>query len=597
MRNLGIVIFSVGLCLQLPGALAADPAATSEVRKIFDDYWEGVLRESPTYATLLGDRRYNGKLEDLSASGIQRRRTSRAELLRRLEAVDASALDERDRTSRAVLLFRLRNAVRCDRVMRDLPLEFGPFVLPTPVTQFFGAQLWLPEVTNATSFRTVRDYEDYLERLDAVPAYLEQLTAQLRTGLSAGWVPARIAVRNAPSQFDAIADSDPVRNPMFAPFTRFAEEIPDAARVRLRAAGERAIRERVAPSFANLRAFLIREYLPAGRDDIAAQAQPGGAEFYAAALESHTTTSISAKEIHELGLREVARIEAEQLAIQQRAGFATRKDFLQYLQTDPKFFFDSAEAMLAAYRDIAKRIDPELPALFRELPKLPYGIRAMPKEQGDNAEYYMEGAADGSRAGYFMANTNNLRRTPRWQMTDLVLHEAVPGHHLQIARAQEIGELPAFRRHTWFTAYGEGWALYAEALGDRIGVLQDPLDKYGQLVAEAWRATRLVVDTGIHAFGWSRDRALQYMRDHTAGTELQVVAEVDRYIVWPGQATAYKVGQLRIAALRDRAREALGERFDLREFHNAVLDGGTVPLPVLEEQIDRWIAAVKARKP
>jgi uncharacterized protein (DUF885 family) len=280
--------------------------------------------------------------------------------------------------------------------------------------------------------------------------------------------------------------------------------------------------------------------------------------------------------------------------VQRRPGFAgNRAEFLKSLHTDPKFFFDSPQAMLAAYRDIAKRIDPQLPTLFRELPRLPYGIRAMRKEEGDNAEHYTQGAADGSRAGYFEANTNNLRRLARWQMTTLVMHEAMPGHHLQVARAQELADLPTFRRNTWFSAYGEGWALYAETLGDLIGMYEDPLDKFGHLGDALLRASRLVVDTGIHALGWSREQAILYMQNHTTMSDDEVIAEVDRYIVWPGQATAYKIGQLRIVALRDKARAALGERFDLRTFHNAVTDGGAMPLDVLDEVIERWIAAEK----
>jgi uncharacterized protein (DUF885 family) len=251
--------------------------------------------------------------------------------------------------------------------------------------------------------------------------------------------------------------------------------------------------------------------------------------------------------------------------------------------------------MLAAYRDIAKRIDPELPRLFRELPRQPYGVRAMAKEQGDNVEHYLPGAQDGSRAGYFMANTNDLHRVPRWDMPDLVLHEAMPGHHLQFARASEMNNLPDFRRNNFLPAYAEGWALYAESLGDQLGVLDDPYDKYGQLNGEIWRASRLVIDTGMHALGWSRERAQQYLRDHTGLTEREIVAEVDRYIVWPGQATAYKVGQLRIVALRDHARQVLGDRFDLREFHNVVLDGGAVPLSVLDTTVESWIQQVLAR--
>jgi uncharacterized protein (DUF885 family) len=318
--------------------------------------------------------------------------------------------------------------------------------------------------------------------------------------------------------------------------------------------------------------------------------------YYEMRLASNTTTRMSPKEIHELGLAEVARIGKEMDATVAAAGFkGTRTEFQKSINSDPRYFYTNAEDILVGYRDIAKRADAELPRLFAELPRLPYGIRAMRPEEGDNAEHYSRGAADGSRPGYFEANVNSLSRRPKWAMETLVLHEAVPGHHLQIARAQEMKNLPDFRRNAFFVVYSEGWALYAESLGYEMGFYADPYSKFGNLSAEMHRAARLVVDTGIHAFGWTRERAIAYLEDNAALTPEFATAEVDRYIVVPGQATAYKIGELKIKALRAKARAELGERFDLRRFHNAVIDNGALPLDVLEAQITDWIAAERSR--
>jgi uncharacterized protein (DUF885 family) len=605
IRNLAAALIltaavtSAALAADTSNQPAASPAAspTQQLHRLFDDYWETQLRESPSYATMVGDKRYNDRLDDLSPEAIARRRRENEDFLHQLEAIDAASLAETDRVSRSVLQYVLRMNVTGARLMGDVPLEFGMGESPTPVNPMDGPQFALPVLAASTEFTKLRDYDDYLKRLDALPVYVAQLSQQLETGMSTGWTPPRITLRNVPSQFEPLADSDPPRNALFAPFNSFPPDLSENDRTRLRKAGETAIRDRVAPAFARLKAFIEQRYMPAAREEIAASKLPGGPAYYAAALAINNTTRLSPQEIHDLGLREVARIESEMQAVQKQIGFAgSRGDFLNYLRSDPKFFFESAQAMLGTYRDIAKRIDPLLPTLFRELPRLPYGIRPMRKEEGDNAEHYTPGAADGSRAGYFEANTNNLRRLARWEMTTLVLHETVPGHHLQISRAQELKDLPMFRRNIIFDGYAEGWALYSETLGDLIGMYDDPLDKYGHLGDALLRATRLVVDTGMHALGWNRDRAIRYMKEHTTLSDDEVVSEVDRYIVWPGQATAYKIGQLRIVALRDKAKAALGERFDLRAFHNAVIDGGAMPLEVLDEQIDRWIAAQKATK-
>jgi uncharacterized protein (DUF885 family) len=418
----------------------------------------------------------------------------------------------------------------------------------------------------------------------------------MEAAMKLGWMPAKIAIAAVPAQLAAQLDPDPAKNPEYAPFLKFPADVSPADRERLAAAGRQAVKEKVIPAFRRLRDFYEQRYLPAATVSIAASSLPPGIAYYESRLEQNTTTRMSPKEIHELGLAEVARINKEMDATIAATGFkGTRAEFLQSIKADPKFYYANAADLLAGYRDIAKRADAELPRLFAELPRLPYGIRAMRPEEGENAEHYIGGAADGSRAGYFEANVNTLSRRPKWDMETLLLHEAVPGHHLQIARAQEMKALPAFRRNGFFVAYAEGWALYAESLGYEMGFYADPYSKFGNLASEMHRAARLVVDTGVHAFGWSRERAIVYLQENAALTPEFATAEIDRYIVLPGQATAYKVGELKIKALRDKARAELGERFDLRRFHNAVIDNGAVPLDVLDAQITDWIAAERAR--
>jgi len=375
------------------------------------------------------------------------------------------------------------------------------------------------------------------------------------------------------------------------PVKSFPADMAPAERERLALAGRQAIRDKVIPAFRSLKAFCEDRYLPGARDSIGASQLPAGLAYYQALLADATTTDLTATRIHELGVQEVARIGARMDAVMRETGFTgTRGEFRTFLVTDPRFFHTDPEAMLAGYRDIAKRVDAELPKLFAQLPRRPYGIRAMRPEEGNNADHYALGAADGSRAGYFEANVNDLRTRPKWTMETLLLHEAVPGHHLQIARAQELSNLPQFRRNLGFTAYAEGWARYAESLGDEMGLYKDPYQKFGNLSAEMLRACRLVVDTGIHAFGWTRGQAIDYLVANTGDTLEVATAEVDRYIVWPGQASAYKVGELMIKALRAKARAALGDGFDVRRFHNVVIDGGAVPLAVLEDNVEQWIA-------
>ena len=506
-----------------------------------------------------------------------------------------AALTPADRVSLRVFRYQLEQAAAPGRVVRADVVRLRRATGRRSRSSTDRSST-VPQLVERPRFSSVRDYDAYLKRLDALPVQIDQLIARMETGMKLGWMPAKIAIARVPGQLDAQLDPDPAKNPEYAPFLEFPADIAPAERGRLAAAGRQAIKDKVMPAFQRLRDFYDRRYLPAASASIAASDLPPGMPYYEVRIAANTTTRMSPKEIHELGIAEVARIGKAMDATVAAAGFkGTRAEFQRAINSDPRFFYTKAEDMLAGYRDIAKRADAELPRLFAELPRLPYGIRAMRPEEGDNAEHYSRGAADGSRPGYFEANVNSLSRRPKWTMETLVLHEAVPGHHLQIARAQEMKNLPALRRNAFFVVYSEGWALYAESLGDEMGFYADPYSKFGNLAAEMHRAARLVVDTGIHAFGWTRERAIAYLEDNAALTPEFATAEVDRYIVTPGQALAYKIGELKIKALREKARAELGERFDLRRFHNAVIDDGAVPLDVLDAQITDWIAAERAR--
>ncbi|MGZ5041733.1 MAG: DUF885 domain-containing protein, partial [Usitatibacter sp.] len=459
-----------------------------------------------------------------------------------------------------------------------------------PASTMNGPQMTMAFLTRAARFATVADYENYLKRLAAVPAMLEQRQAQMRAGMRSGWMPPHEAMVRVPPMYIVFAGADVTASPLWRPFAKFPADVPAADQARLAASAKSVLAERVHPAFAAFKRFLEDDYLPATRKDLAASKLPAGPAYYALRVREMTTLPLDPAAIHETGKSEVARIRKAMDEVIASTGFkGTFAQFLEFIRTDPRFFFKTPEARLMAYRDIAKRADAELPKLFAELPRLPYGVRAMEAYEGDNADHYSPGAIDGTRAGFFEANVNNLTKRPSHEMESTLLHEAVPGHHLQNARAQELTGLPTFRRALWYVAYGEGWALYAESLGYEMGFYTDPYSRFGALSAEMLRACRLVVDTGIHSMGWSREQAIRYLADNSGVHEDFAAAEVDRYIVLPGQALGYKVGELKIKALRAKAKAALGERFDLRRFHNAVLDDGALPLTVLEARIDEWI--------
>ena len=595
IRTLHLSTLVIATLLAQSVSWAASQPMPERAQALFSAYYEWLLRERPTLATALGDHRYDDQLPDYSEEAIARRKAAVAAFMRELSAIDRSALSGQDRISYDVLAVLLANERRTAAVF-DEPDAAGAD-LWLSVNQFNGPQIGfasLPQIIRVSRFETLADYQNYLQRLDAVPAMLRQLESGLRRAMERGWLPPRVVVGRVPAQIDALTVSDVATNPIYAPFLRFPERVPAADRQRLAARARGAINEKVIPAFRALRAFYVAEYQPACGETSLAASRPSWPKAYAAAVAAQTTTSLTPKEIHELGLKEVTRIGGEMDAMVKRIGFqGTRAQFSKWLETSPEMHYANAAEILAAYRDIAKRVEPELPRLFAELPRLPFGIRAMDPAEGDNAERYTRGTADGARAGYFEANVNSVSRRSKAGMVTLLLHEGVPGHHLQTARALELKDLPAFRKTAFLPAYGEGWALYAESLGDELGMYDDPYAKYGYLSSEMFRACRLVVDTGIHAFGWTRERAIRYLADNAGITEPFAVAEVDRYYVNPAQALAYKLGELDIKALRAKAQTELGDRFDIRRFHNALIDDGALPLSVLDQRISDWIEANK----
>jgi uncharacterized protein (DUF885 family) len=456
-----------------------------------------------------------------------------------------------------------------------------------------GTQSDFAQLMQVTPMQTRVQVEQLLQRMHAYPKKMDQEIEILRSGMALGWVSAKDVLERVVKQIDGQLPPDPQDSPFYQPFKKMGPDIDSATRAELQAKARLAIDQQIAPALKKLRAFVQDEYATKAPQDGALHHYPDGRAVYQMEVRHQTTTALSVAEIHATGLRELLRIRAEMEAVMRETGFTgSFAEFITYLTTDPRFFYGSAPAMLAGYRDIAKRFDAELPRFFAELPRAPYGVRAMPEFMGpDAAEYYDEPALDGSRAGYFNANALAWKTHTTWGMATLVAHEAVPGHHLQIARSMELKGLPRFRRTGGYTAYIEGWALYAETLGNAMGLYDDPYSRFGHLQWQAFRAARLVVDTGIHSLGWSRQQAIDFMAERTGEDRDFITAEVDRYTSTPGQALAYMVGELKIMELRDRAQKTLGERFDLRRFHNAIIDNGALPLGTLENLIDEWISA------
>jgi uncharacterized protein (DUF885 family) len=553
----------------------------------FAEEWERGLRDSPESASFQGDHRYNDRWTDLSLEAIARREAADRDALARLKTFDRTQLSLADQLNYDTFLWLQQKAIARQRFREYLQ----------PIGHQGGVQT-ADGIVEGLRFETVRDYRDWLARLNALPASIDQSIALMREGVRLGNVPPRVLMQRVPAQIAAQIVDDPATSGFYKPFRKFSEQITPAEREALALDARKVIAERVVPAYHRLQTYFNNEYLPKTRSDIAVTKLPDGKAYYDLLAAYYTTTGLSADEIHAIGLKEVARIRGEMEKVKAEVGFqGPLGEFFTHLRTDPKFFHKTPEDLLQAYRAISKRIDPELVKVFRILPRQPYGVRPIPDNIAPDTTtaYYQQGAPDGSRAGYYYVNLYKPESRPIWEMMPLSLHEAVPGHHFQFARALELPDAPMFRRTAYFVAYGEGWALYAEQLGYDMGLYDDPYDRMGQLAYEMWRAVRLVVDTGMHAKGWSRERAIAYFKDNTPKTEQDIVNEIDRYIGTPGQALAYKIGQMKISELRARARARLGDKFDLRDFNDAVLETGSVPLETLERHIEDWLKDRESR--
>ncbi|MEN9630753.1 MAG: hypothetical protein RJA10_3981 [Pseudomonadota bacterium] len=586
-RALARLLAAVAMPLLVGAAAHGAPRAgeAQRLHALFDERWETDLRRHPEWATWVGDHRYGDRLFDATPETEAAETADLRRWLARAQAVRRAALPPVDRVSLDVFVHQLQDelALRPFSGFRSLSMDSQG-----------GFQSALADLLRTSPVAQRAQVEQMLARMAAYPRRVRQELQRLRAGAAQGWVPPLTVLDRVLAQIDAQLGADGDRSPFFAPFLELGSDIPAAERAALQARARERIGQQVLPALRQLRAFVADEYRPASLrlgTTGAMSAYPGGAEVYARLVRRHTTTSLAAAEVHALGLREVARLRREMEAVPREMGFdGDFAAFVKHLNTDPRYFADSAEALMAVWRDVAKRIDPELPRLFTELPRTPYGLRAMPLHFApDTAPNYEGPPLDGSRPGWINVNAHGYRTSPLWEVETTVAHEAVPGHHLQIARAVELTGLPRFRRSGGFTAYDEGWALYAETLGFELGLYRDPPSRFGHLQWQAFRAARLVVDTGLHAQGWTRQQAIDYLAERTGVDRAYVTAEVDRYLSDPGQALAYTVGQLKIIELRDRARAALGERFDIRRFHQVVLDQGPLPLTVLERVVDAWL--------
>ncbi|MGZ8378087.1 MAG: DUF885 domain-containing protein [Gemmatirosa sp.] len=570
----------------LPAQPAAAGPPTDAFAHLLADHWQWSLRQSPVLATTLGVRAYDRELGDLTVAAMDRRARESTEFLTRLERIDSTGLSPVDRVTRALLRRDLAETVEGNRFGQRAVL----------FTTYHGWHTGFADLPDRHPFRERADYEAYVARLAAFPRYNRGAIETTRTALAGGFAqPCAPFVGYERTMGGAIA-GPPEGSRFLAPFTRRPSHVDSATWAQLRARAVAAVRDSVYPAYAALQTFYQREYAPRCRTVAGVSATPDGAAYHAFRVRSETTTDLTPEQVHQLGLREVARIGAAMDSVAARAGYADRRAFVAHLRTDTAQYVRTPAALLSAAAVLAKRIDGEMPRYFGRLPRLPYTVRPIPDAvaPGTTTAYYGRGSLEGGRPGVYWVNTSKLDQRPLYELPALTMHEAVPGHHQQIALAQEL-ELPPFRRYgASFAAFTEGWGLYAERLGIEMGLYDTPEKEMGRLSYEMWRATRLVVDPGIHAKGWTREQAIDYMLRHTALSRGNIEAEVNRYVTWPGQATAYKVGELRIRQLRERAERRLGARFDLRAFHDAVLEHGPIPLDVLEAQVERWIASVES---
>jgi uncharacterized protein (DUF885 family) len=556
------------------------------LKDLFKVDWEYTMKEFPEYATYVGYPGGEERWTDLSRAAIARRKELASRALPVLASIDRAQLNAVDKVSYDIFKRQTEEEVEGGRFPREL----------LQLTQLDGIHQDPSQILRGMQAETAEQLGHQVARLKALPAEVDHAIALLEEGLAQGVTPPRVTLEEVPQQVLNMVPEEPLKSPLLATFVDLPAAVSGEAGMELRAAAAKVYTAEVRPAYQRLEKFLREKYLPAARTTIAASDLPDGKAWYAWRIKTQTSTDLTAQQIHDIGQSEVKRIRAEMERIKFETGFkGTLQEFFTYLRTDPKFYFTDKEELLRAYRDIAKRADPQLIKLFKTLPRLPYGVLSVPTyaEKSQTTAYYFPGAPETGRPGYFFANTYALETRPKWEMEPLTLHEAVPGHHLQIALAQEMTDLPEFRRNSGYTAFVEGWGLYSESLGDEMGFYTDPYAKFGQLTYEMWRAIRLVVDTGMHSLGWSRQQAIDFFKENAGKSEHDIVVEVDRYIVWPGQALAYKLGELKIKELRAYATKELGPKFDIRLFHDEVLRNGAVPLSALDTQIKDWVAAQK----
>ena len=567
--------------------------ATRTFRVYLEQDWKRWMNDYPVMATFIGYPGQNRRWSDDSPAGIEARVKHLHESLATLKTISRDALLGSQQLNYDLYRSLLETAEEGLQYGND-PLPFASVVPGNrwmPMDQMGGIQTGVAATLAAMPHQTVADYEDILARLEKAPIVVEQGQALMQEGLKKGYTPPKPMLRDVPKQIADLTPSNPLASPLLEPFTKFPAGFAEAERARLTKRAEQIYTSSVAPAFQKLHDYMVSTYLPACRESIAVSALPDGAAAYAFLIRWQTTTNLTAQQIHELGLAEVKRIRAEMDKVIASTGFkGSFHDFIEFLRTDSQFFYEKPDDLVNGYRVIAKKIDPELARLFGKLPRLPYGVCVIPdfKAPSQTTGYYQPGAPAAGRAGCYFVNTYNLHARPKWEMEALSLHESVPGHHLQISLAQELENVPEFRKHIGYSAFDEGWALYSESLGEEIGLYKDPYSKFGQFSYEMWRAVRLVVDTGMHSMGWTRQQAIDFFHDNTGKTEQDITVEVDRYIVWPGQALAYKIGQMKIRELRAEAEKKLGAKFDVRKFHDAVLENGAVPLNVLEAHMKQW---------
>lgn len=555
---------------------------STDFKHLIDQHWAWYLEQSPQTRSYLGDQASADRWDDASLAAHFERDARRGEFLDALADIDTAALDSTDQLNHAMLSRQLNS--------RRKRHELGLHLMTISMR---GGPQQLYTIVEYTPFEDERDYRNWISRLQGVPLVLNQNRELLEEGIIRERVQPRVVMERIPAQLDKVITVNPEDSPFYKPFKSMPQGMNPQTVKELQRAARSAIENQVTPAYVEFREFFVSGYLPASRPKPGVGSLPGGEEIYRFLAQDFTTTSMTPEEIHETGKREVARILREMEVVKKSVGFeGDLHQFNNFLRTSPQFYYDTPEALLEGYLAVSKRIDPELVKLFGLLPRMPYGVKVIPKETAPDTTtaYYMQPAANGSRAGYYYVNLYKPEVRPKFEMEVLTVHEAVPGHHLQIALAQELDNIPMFRKMGSVTAFVEGWALYSERLGYQLGLYKDPYSRYGQLTYDMWRAVRLVVDTGIHYFGWSRREAIDYFLANAGKTETDIVNEIDRYIGWPGQALAYKVGQMKILELRERAMKAQGENFDIRAFHDELLGAGAIPLDALEKRMDAWMS-------